>query len=69
MQEAAEVLDLMHTQHNLQHLDIKPQNLFLVHDHIKVADFGLVSDLQGINAITTGGLTPIYAAPILRART
>src|SRR5436305_29044 len=63
MQEAAEVLDLMHTQHNLQHLDIKPQNLFLVHDHIKVADFGLVSDLQGINAITTGGLTPIYAAP------
>src|SRR5262245_9793077 len=63
MQEAAEVLDLMHIQHNLQHLDIKPQNLFLVHDHIKVADFGLVSDLQGINAITTGGLTPIYAAP------
>ncbi|HTK76799.1 MAG TPA: tubulin-like doman-containing protein, partial [Gemmataceae bacterium] len=63
MQEAAEVLDLMHTQHNLQHLDIKPQNLFLVHDHVKVADFGLVSDLQGINAITTGGLTPIYAAP------
>jgi hypothetical protein len=63
MQEAAEVLDLMHMQHNLQHLDIKPQNLFLVHDHIKVADFGLVSDLQGINAITTGGLTPVYAAP------
>src|SRR5947208_12124384 len=32
--EAAEVLDLMNAQYQLQHLDIKPQNLFLVHDHV-----------------------------------
>jgi hypothetical protein len=63
MAEAAEVLDLMNTQHQLQHLDIKPQNLFLIHDHVKVADFGLVKDLEGVRAAVTGGVTPVYAAP------
>src|SRR5262249_37441486 len=43
--------------------DIKPQNLFLVHNHIKVADFGLVKDLEGMVASVTGGVTPVYAAP------
>src|SRR5262249_30868409 len=37
MDEIAEALDLMNGTYNLQHLDIKPQNLFLVHNHIKVA--------------------------------
>ncbi len=64
MYEAAEVLDLMNNQYQLQHLDIKPQNLFVVHDHIKVADFGLVRDLDGMKRATmTGGATPVYAAP------
>src|SRR5581483_289642 len=35
MEETAEVLDLMNQEHNLQHLDIKPRNLFLVGRHIK----------------------------------
>src|SRR5262249_42059689 len=47
MEEAAEALDLMNIEYQLQHLDIKPQNIFLVHQHIKVADFGLVKDLEG----------------------
>src|ERR1700682_990249 len=38
--ETAEALDLMNIQYQLQHLDIKPQNIFLSHNHIKVADFG-----------------------------
>ncbi|MCE9532024.1 MAG: protein kinase, partial [Planctomycetes bacterium] len=63
LQESAEVLDLMNTQFGLQHLDIKPQNLFLVHNHVKVADFGLVKDLEGLRAEITGGVTPVYAAP------
>src|SRR5262249_1015496 len=63
MEEAAEALDLMNTQYQLQHLDIKPQNLFLVHNHVKVADFGLVKDLEGINTQVTSGVTPVYAAP------
>src|SRR5262249_6369849 len=63
MEEASEALDLMNIQYGLQHLDIKPQNLFLVHNHCKVADFGLVKDLEGMNTQVTGGVTPIYAAP------
>ena len=63
LEEAAEVLDLMNTQYQLQHLDIKPQNLFLVYNHVKVADFGLVKDLEGMRGQITGGVTPVYAAP------
>ncbi len=63
MLEAAEVLDLMHDRHQLQHLDIKPPNLFLVHDHVKVGDFGLVKDLEGVQGMISGGVTPHYAAP------
>ncbi len=63
LMETAEALDLMNGTYQLQHLDIKPQNLFLVHNHIKVADFGLVKDLEGMAASVTGGVTPVYAAP------
>ena len=63
MSEAAEVLDLMNDRFQLQHLDIKPQNLFLLYNHVKVADFGQVKDLEGMAAQVTGGITPIYAAP------
>jgi serine/threonine protein kinase len=63
MEETAEALDLMNQEYQLQHLDIKPQNLFLVHNHVKVADFGLVKDLEGSQASVTGGITPVYAAP------
>jgi serine/threonine protein kinase len=63
MHESAEALDLMNSEFQLQHLDIKPQNLFLVHKHVKVADFGLVKDLEGMQAAVTGGVTPVYAAP------
>jgi serine/threonine protein kinase len=63
MEETAEALDLMNNQYQLQHLDIKPQNLFLVYQHVKVADFGLVKDLEGMRASVTGGVTPVYAAP------
>lgn len=63
MEESAEALDLMNTEYQLQHLDIKPQNLFLVYSHVKVADFGLVKDMEGSQASVTGGITPVYAAP------
>lgn len=63
MFEAAEALDLMNNEYDLQHLDIKPQNLFLIGQHVKVADFGLVKDLEGCTASVTGGVTPVYAPP------
>ncbi len=63
LEESAEALDLMNIEYQLQHLDIKPQNIFLIHNHVKVADFGLVKDLEGMRASMTGGITPVYAAP------
>ncbi len=63
MGEIAEVLDLFNDHFQLQHLDIKPQNLFLLQKHVKVADFGQVKDLEGLIAQVTGGITPVYAAP------
>lgn len=63
MEETAEALDLMNNYYQIQHLDIKPQNLFLVFNHVKVADFGLAKVLDGMKATVTGGVTPVYAAP------
>src|SRR5688572_26864778 len=67
LREAAEVLDLLNLKFDLQHLDIKPRNLFLVSNHVKVADFGLVSSLAGTGQqkIHMGAITPLYAAPEL----
>src|SRR5262249_52525590 len=57
-------LDHMNEKHNLQHLDIKPRNLFLISDRVKVADFGLVKHLERQSASgMLGGVTPLYSAP------
>ena len=45
MADAAEALDFLSQRHSLMHLDIKPENLLILGDHIKVADFGLVKEL------------------------
>ncbi len=64
MRDAADALDYMNESFSLQHLDVKPENMLLVGGHVKVADFGLVKDLQhDATASLMGGLTPIYAAP------
>ncbi len=64
--EVAEALDLMNFQHGLQHLDIKPRNLFLISNHVKVADFGLVNTSSNDDApdqAAKQGITPLYASP------
>jgi serine/threonine protein kinase len=61
--ETAEALDYLESDHGLQHLDIKPENLLLVGNHIRVADFGLLKDMTDANASLINGLTPKYAAP------
>jgi serine/threonine protein kinase len=68
LRDAAEALDLMNFQHDLQHLDVKPRNLFLVGNRLKVADFGLVRCLEGLastspNSGLRGEFTPHYSAP------
>ncbi|MDA1180348.1 MAG: protein kinase, partial [Planctomycetota bacterium] len=65
MQETAEALDYINSQHSLQHLDVKPENLLLASGHIKVADFGLVKQIHDATASLLGGLTPLYAPPEL----
>lgn len=57
LKETAEVLDMMRDEHDLQHLDIKPRNLFLVRNHVKVADFGLVQSLAEATPMPTEHLT------------
>jgi len=63
LREAAEALDLMNARYDLQHLDVKPQNLFLVSNHVKVGDFGLVNSLKGSHAgvagVQLGAITPL----------
>jgi serine/threonine protein kinase len=63
MAEASEALDLLAKEYQLQHLDIKPTNLFLVRRHVKVGDFGLVRHLDGFETSIQTGLTPLYAPP------
>ncbi|HEX4611777.1 MAG TPA: protein kinase [Urbifossiella sp.] len=71
LREAAEALDMMGARFGLQHLDVKPENLFLVAGHLKVGDYGLVRRTQRAAAgeETTHGFTPRYTAPeVLRGR-
>ena len=64
LRDAAEALDYMCEKYALQHLDIKPRNLFLVSDRVKVADFGLVKHLERTGGSgLLGGVTPLYAPP------
>src|SRR5437773_9337170 len=64
VRDAAEALDHMIEKHNLLHLDIKPRNLFLISDRVKVADFGLVKSLERQSPSgLLGGVTPLYAPP------
>ena len=64
LEDAAVGLDHLIEKHNLQHLDVKPRNLFTVADRVKVADFGLVKQLERSSSSgLMGGVTPIYAAP------
>jgi formylglycine-generating enzyme required for sulfatase activity/serine/threonine protein kinase len=62
MSEAARGIDHLNNL-NIQHRDIKPQNLLIVGGGVKVADFGLAKLLETTIASNTGAVTPAYAAP------
>ena len=63
MRDAADALDYLSQKHALQHLDVKPGNLLIIADRIKVGDFGLIKDLHDQNQSLVSGLTPTYSAP------
>lgn len=65
LSDAADALDFICREHELQHLDVKPENLLIVGGHVKLADFGLVKELYTTQASIIGGMTPTYAAPEL----
>src|SRR5262245_39996956 len=64
LDEVAEVLDVLNLQHQLLHLDVKPDNVFLISGHAKLGDFSLVTELEGSASHDRAvGLSPQYAAP------
>ncbi len=63
LHDSADALDYLSDHHSLQHLDVKPENLLLLAGHVKVADFGLVKEIQETQASLVGGMTPLYSAP------
>jgi serine/threonine protein kinase len=71
-QEAARVLDYLNKPRHflggtrpvgIQHGDVKPQNILLVGEGVKVGDFGLLHLLEKTVGRHRGGMTPGYAAP------
>jgi serine/threonine protein kinase len=63
LREAAEALDVIGERHGLQHLDVKPDNLFLTAGHVQVGDYGLLIKLDRGADAENRGRTPKYAAP------
>lgn len=65
LRDTADALDYLYNSQAVQHLDVKPENLLLVGNRIKVADFGLLRDLHDTSTSLVTGLTPTYSPPEL----
>jgi eukaryotic-like serine/threonine-protein kinase len=63
MMEAAQALDQLQQHHQMQHLDVKPQNLLLVDDHVEVIGFVQPLGDLGVSVAPEQGVTPVYAPP------
>jgi hypothetical protein len=61
MEEAAEAIDFLN-ERGIYHRDINPRNLFLLHGHVKVGDFGLVNRV-GPRMVSRWGLRMVGHIP------
>jgi serine/threonine protein kinase len=61
MRHVAEALDFLH-ERDLQHCNIKPENIHLMSGYAKVADFSLAR-LMPHEETMLGGGTPVYMPP------
>lgn len=63
LEAAAKAIDYLNSaQHNIQHCDIKPQNILIVGGAAQVCDFGLARAVQD-NRMTKVAVSYAYAAP------
>jgi len=63
MEDSARAVDLLNTQHEIQHCDIKPQNILLLSGAAQVADFGLAKVIGDVRESSMGAGTIAYGAP------
>src|SRR5262249_2125124 len=63
LKAAAQPLDAIGARDGLQHLGVKPTNLFLTAGRVQVGDCGLISLLGGVSNENNRGCSPKYTAP------
>lgn len=68
LSDAARALDVLYTEYDVVHCDVKPQNILVQHDSAKVGDYGLAKVVRRAGDHSTGSLlagTVAYQAPEL----
>lgn len=62
-EDAARAIDLLNSRHDIQHCDIKPQNILLQSGAAQVCDFGLAKMVGEVRETSLGAGTVAYGAP------
>ena len=63
MDAAAKAIDYLNIRHDIQHRDIKPQNILIVGGSAQVCDFGLASAVSSVRTSMGGAGSLAYMAP------
>jgi serine/threonine protein kinase len=63
LEDAARAIDVLNTRHEIQHCDIKPQNILLLSGAAQVCDFGLAKMIGEVRETSMGAGTIAYGAP------
>ncbi len=63
MDAAARAIDYLNVRHDIQHRDVKPQNILIVGGSAQVCDFGLASAVSSVRTSMGGAGSLAYMAP------